>query len=87
MEITIQNETINQESIVKIYPVAIIETGEENETTHISIEWLDNEGLGKVVLVGYAIVVNLKDTDRKEYFFATRDEFDIAMFDLKQQLT
>lgn len=87
MTITVKNEIINTDKITKLYPVAIIETGEENETTHISIEWADTEGFGKVVLVGYAIVINFEDAETKEFFYPTRDEFDCAISDIQKQLS
>jgi hypothetical protein len=87
MTITIKDEIINREQIIKLYPVAIIETGEENETTHISIEWIDTEGVGKVIVVGYAIVINFDNSSTKEFFYPTRDEFNNAIIDIQKQLS
>jgi hypothetical protein len=87
MTITILNETINRDKITKLYPVAIVETGEENETTHISIEWADTEGLGKVVLVGYAIVVNFDEAKTREFFYPSRSKFNDAILDIQKQLS
>jgi hypothetical protein len=87
MTITIQDEIINRDKITKLYPVAIVETGEENETTHISIEWADTEGFGKVVLVGYAIVVNFDEAKTKEFFYPSRNEFNDAISDIQKQLS
>jgi len=84
MIIKIQNEDIDSTKILKLYPVAIVETGVENETTHISIEWVDTEGLGKVAIVGYAVVLNFEN-DKREFFYSTRGEFNAAIVDIQNQ--
>lgn len=86
MIINIQDTKIDTADITKLYPVAIIGTGYEDETTHISLEWLESEGQGKVVVAGYAIVVHLGNEERKEFFYPTKDDLDKGIAHLQNQL-
>ncbi|MDD5359612.1 MAG: phosphomannomutase [Sulfurovaceae bacterium] len=86
MIISIQDIKINTNDIKKLYPVAIVSTGYEDETTHISLEWLDNEGVGKVEVIGYAIIFQLVSDEKKEFFYKNRDDFDEAIVELQNQL-
>lgn len=86
MFINIEDTKIDTRDITKIYPVAIVCTGYEDETTHISLEWLDSEGVGKVSVVGYAIIFNIATGEKKEFFYKNRDDFDEAIVVLQNQL-
>lgn len=86
MIINIQEIKINTNDIKKLYPVAIVGTGYENETTHISLKWLESEGVGKVEVIGYAIIFQLLQDEKKEFFYKNRDEFDEAIIALQNQL-
>ena len=48
MIITIQEKTFDTAKITQLYPAAVVKTGYENETTQVSLEWLDVEAKGKV---------------------------------------
>lgn len=86
MILTIANIQLDSKLITKLYPVAIVGTGEENETTHISLEWLETEGIGKVVVAGYALVVNLQDGVKKEFFYLTKEELSKEIISIQEQL-
>lgn len=86
MIITIGETQFDTVEIIKLYPVAIVGTGEDDETTHISLEWLETEGMGKVSVIGYAIVVQMQDGSKKEFFYPTREEFDESISKVKLQL-
>lgn len=85
MILTIADTQLDTTQITKLYPVAIVGTGEENETTHISIEWLETEGVGKVVVFGYAIVVNLQDGTKKDFFYKTKEELTQEIISIQEQ--
>ncbi|MBN2721805.1 MAG: phosphomannomutase [Campylobacterales bacterium] len=85
MILTIADTQLDTSLITKLYPVAIVGTGEENETTHISLEWLETEGVGKVMVAGYAIVVNLQDGVKKEFFYHTKDELTKEIISIQEQ--
>ncbi len=86
MILTIADIQLDSKLITKLYPVAIVGTGEENETTHISLEWLETEGIGKVVVAGYALVVNLQDGVKKEFFYHTKEELSKEIISIQEQL-
>ena len=48
MIIKIENKDINLSNIKQLYPAAIVKTGYEDETTQVSLEWLEIEAKGKV---------------------------------------
>ncbi|MBD3808044.1 MAG: phosphomannomutase [Epsilonproteobacteria bacterium] len=86
MIIDIQETKIDTRDITKLYPAAIVGTGYDNEVTHISLEWLESEGAGKVTVAGYAIVFHLTGDEKKEFYYSTRESFDEAIAMLKSQL-
>jgi hypothetical protein len=86
MIINIQDVKIDTKDITKLYPVAIVGTGYEHDTTQISLEWLYSEGVGKVTVAGYAIVFHLANSEKKEFFYSTREDFDNAITLLQRQL-
>ncbi|MDD5406231.1 MAG: phosphomannomutase [Sulfurovaceae bacterium] len=85
MILTIADTRLDTTHITNLYPVAIVETGEENETTHISLEWLETEGIGKVVVAGYAIVVSLQDGTKKDFFYHTKEELNKEIVSIQNQ--
>ncbi len=69
----IENREINLNDIKQLYPAGIIKTGYEDETTQVSLEWLEVEAKGKVEIVGYKIFVELKNSEKFEFFYSTKD--------------
>ncbi len=85
--ITIKDKNFKKEDIKKLYPAAIVKTGFEDETTQISLEWLDTECNGAVEVVSYGIFVNLKDGKKHSFLYKTREEFDKEIEDLAKQFS
>jgi len=83
--ISIENKTFKKEDIKKLYPAAIVKTGFEDETTQISLEWLETECNGAVEVVEYGVFVNLKDGSKHSFLYKTREEFDEAIERLAKQ--
>jgi len=86
MIINIEKDSFDSRDITQLYPAAIIKTGFENETTQVSLEWLEMESKGKVELDGYGIFIHLKDENRYSYIYRSREELDIAISKLAMQL-
>ena len=85
MIITIEDKKFNTDEIKKLYPAAIVKTGFEDETTQISLEWLETECNGAVEIVEYGIFVNLKDGSKHSFLYKTREEFDREIENLSKQ--
>jgi len=83
---TINDKTFNLKDIKQLYPAVLVKTGYEDETTPMSLEWFDTEGQGKVEISGYVISLILNDDSKYNYNFLTRDELEIAMRNLANQL-
>jgi len=86
MIITIENKQFDTAKITQLYPAAVIKTGYEEETTQVSLEWLDVESKGKVEVVGFGLFVNLGEDDKHSFIFNTKEEMDEAVGRIASQL-
>ena len=86
MIITIENKQFDTKEITQLYPAVVIKTGYEEETTQVSLEWIEVEGKGKVEVVGYGIFINLGEEDKHSFIFNTRKEMDNAIGKIASQL-
>ena len=76
MIITIKEKEFDTAKITQLYPAAVVKTGFEDETTQVSLEWLDVEAKGKVELVGYGIFIYLGEDEKYTFMFDTKEEMD-----------
>jgi len=76
MIITIQEKQFDTAKITQLYPAAVVKTGYEDETTQVSLEWLDVEAKGKVELVGYGIFIHLGEEEKHTFMFDTKEAMD-----------
>ena len=76
MIITIEDKEFDTKDITQLYPAAVVKTGFENETTKVSLEWLDIESKGKVEIVGFGIFVHIGEEEKHEFIYPTREEMD-----------
>lgn len=76
MIITIKDKEFDTAAITQLYPAAVVKTGHEDETTQVSLEWLDLEAKGKVELVGYGIFIHLGEEEKHTFMFDTKEEMD-----------
>ena len=76
MIITIKDTEFDTAKITQLYPAGIIKTGYEDETTQVSLEWLDTESKGKVEVVGFGIFVYLGENEKYSFVFDTKEEMD-----------
>ena len=86
MIIDIENEKFDTKDITQLYPAAIVKTGNEDETTQMSLEWLEIESKGRVELEGYAIFIHLAQDDIRSFAYKSREELDSAISKLALQL-
>ncbi|MFT7824468.1 MAG: phosphomannomutase [Sulfurimonas sp.] len=86
MIITIQNKQFDTKEITQLYPAAVIKTGYEDETTQVSLEWLDIESKGKVEVVGFGIFVHLGEEEKYEFIYSTKEEMDALAGNIASQL-
>ncbi|AKF24559.1 phosphomannomutase [Sulfurovum lithotrophicum] len=86
MIITIQDKEFDTKEITQLYPAGVIKTGYEDETTQVSLEWLDVEAQGKVEVVGFGIFIHLGENEKHTFMFDTRDEMDEEIGRIASQL-
>jgi len=86
MIITIEDKQFDTKDITQLYPAAVVKTGHEDETTQVSLEWIEVEAKGKVEIVGYGVFVNLGEEEKHSFIFDTREEMDAAIGKIAAQL-
>lgn len=86
MIITIEDKQFDTKDITQLYPAAVIKTGYEDETTQVSLEWLDVEAQGKVEIVGYGLFIILSEEEKHSFIFDTKEEMDAAAGRIAAQL-
>ena len=86
MIITIEDKQFDTKDITQLYPAAVVKTGHEDETTQVSLEWIEVEAKGKVELVGYGLFVHLGEEERHTFMFDTKEEMDAAAGRIASQL-
>ena len=86
MIITIEDKQFDTKDITQLYPAVVIKTGNSDETTQVSLEWIDIEAKGRVEIVGYGIFLNLGEEEKYSFIFKTRQEMDNAIGKIASQL-
>jgi uncharacterized lipoprotein YmbA len=86
MKIRIGNKTFDVREITQLYPAALVKTGYREETTQVSLEWLDTEAQGKVEVAGYGIFVHTSEEEKHAFVFETRAQMDALAADIAAQL-
>ena len=86
MIITIEDKKFDSKEITQLYPAAVVKTGYEDETTQVSLEWLDVEAKGKVEVVGFGIFIHLGEEEKHTFMFDTKEEMDEAVGRIASQL-
>lgn len=86
MIITIEDKQFDTAKITQLYPAAVVKTGYKDETTQVSLEWLNVEAKGKVEVVGFGLFVNLGEDEKHSFVFDTKEEMDEAVGRIASQL-
>ncbi len=79
--IKFEDKEFKKEDITRLYPAAIIKTGYNNETTPISLDWVDEQlKEGKSVdILKYAIFFHTKDNAVTTFSYEDREELEKAL--------
>jgi putative cell wall-binding protein len=87
VQIVIQNETIDLDTVRQLYPAAMIRYA-DGTVTPISLEWYDNMATEEVELLHYAICVHYKEKEKAPAIFPyeTRESLEEGIGELAQQL-
>jgi hypothetical protein len=86
MIITIKEKQFDTAKITQLYPAAVVKTGYEDETTQVSLEWLDVEAKGKVEVVGFGIFIHLGEEEKHTFMFDTKEAMDEEIGYIASQL-
>ena len=86
MIITIKEKQFDTAKITQLYPAAVVKTGYEDETTQVSLEWLDVEAKGKVEVVGFGIFIHIGEEEKHTFMFDTKEEMDEEIGYIASQL-
>jgi len=85
-KITIEENIFDLKEIKQLYPAVLVKTGYEDETTEMSLEWIDVESKGRVEVAGYGIFIVISDTEKYSFIYKDRAELDIAIGKLANQI-
>ena len=85
-QITIEDKTFKLKDIKQLYPAVLVKTGHGNETTEMSLEWIDIESKGRVDIVGYGLFVRIGEEEKYSFIYGTREELDREIIHLSKQL-
>ena len=86
MIITIKEKQFDTAKITQLYPAAVVKTGFEDETTQVSLEWLDVEAKGKVEVVGFGIFIHIGEEEKHTFMFDTKEQMDEEIGYIASQL-
>lgn len=86
MIITIEDKQFDTKEITQLYPAGVVKTGHKDETTQVSLEWIDAEAKGKVEIVGFGVFVHVGEEEKYSFVFDTREEMDAAVGRIASQL-
>jgi len=75
-KLTIEDKTFNLKDIKQLYPAVLVMTGHGDETTEMSLEWIDNESKGRVEIAGYGLFILISDEKKYSFVYKSREELD-----------
>ncbi|SFV63823.1 Phosphomannomutase [hydrothermal vent metagenome] len=75
-KLTIEDKSFNLKDIKQLYPAALVKTGDGDETTEMSLEWIDSESKGRVEIVGYGVFIVISDEEKFSFVYKSREELD-----------
>ena len=68
-KLTIKDKIFNIKDIKQLYPAVLVKTGYGDETTEMSLEWIDNESKGRVNVVGYGVFIVISDNQKYSFIY------------------
>jgi len=85
-KITIEEKIFELKDIKQLYPAVLVKTGYKDETTEMSLEWINVESKGRVEVAGYGIFVVISDEEKHTFIYKNRAELDDAIGKLAAQI-
>jgi uncharacterized protein YlxW (UPF0749 family) len=85
-KLTIEDKSFNLTDIKQLYPAALVKTGQEEETTEMSLEWIDSESKGRVEVVGYGVFIVISDKEKHSFIYKSREALDLAISLIAKQV-
>ena len=85
-QLTINDKTFNLKDIKQLYPAVVVKTGHGDETTEVSLEWIDIEAKGRVEIVGYGLFIRIGEEEKHSFLYDDRESLDKAIFAVAQQI-
>jgi hypothetical protein len=80
-QIKIQDKVFQLSDIKRLYPAALVATGDGDEVTQISLEWLDTQE-GGIEAVSFAIFLHLNDGSIESFTYKSRELLEEALQEL-----
>lgn len=84
--VTIEEKTFNLKDIKQLYPAVVVKTGHGDETTEVSLEWIDIESKGRVEIVGYGLFVRIGEEEKHAFVYESRDALDALIAKVAQEI-
>ena len=84
--ITIEDKTFKIKDIKQLYPAVLVKTGYGDETTEMSLDWIDIESKGRVDIAGYGLFVRIGDEEKYSFIYNTREELNQKIANVSKQL-
>ncbi len=85
-KLVIEDKEFNLKDIKQLYPAVLVKTGYKDETTEMSLEWLDLEAKGRVEVAGYGLFILISKDEKYSFIYKSRDELDSAISLVAKQL-
>lgn len=85
MIIKIEDKEFESKNITRLYPAAVIKTGDGDEMTQISLEWIETNKR-KVEVVGYGLFVNIGKDVKYSFVYDTQEEMEALMYRVVKEL-
>ena len=85
-KLTIEDKVFNLKDIKQLYPAGVVKTEHGDETTEMSLEWIDSESKGRVEIVGYGLFIVISDEEKYSFIYKSREELDKAIGLISGQL-
>jgi hypothetical protein len=84
-KLTIENKEFSLKDIKQLYPAVLVKTGYKEETTEMSLEWIDTEAKGRVEIAGYGLFISINE-DKYSFLYDTREELNSAIGLIAKQI-
>jgi len=85
-KLTIEDKTFNLKDIKQLYPAVLVLTGDGDETTEMSLKWIDSESKGRVEIVGYGLFIVVSDEEKYSFIYDSREKLDDSIGVVAKQI-